>query len=177
MMRAIMEGMLSEVFPIAVPLRRRDGTIRAHTLVDADDYEAVAKHRWYALAMNGLLYAYRGGGGRGRKKTALARELLGLKPGDRRRVDHKNFDTLDNRRSNLRIATTSQNAQNLVGPRASRSGVRGVYWHSPSSKWEAKAVLDYKQHHLGRFDTIAEAEAVVVAWRREHMPFSEMDKS
>ena len=163
---------------MAVPLYQRGGAIRAYTLVDADDYEAVAKHRWYGMVMDGLLYVYRGGG-KGKKKTALARELLGLKPGDRRRVDHKNLDTLDNRRSNLRIATTSENAQNLAGAfRTSRSGVRGVTWHPQAGggKWRAKAVLNRKQYHLGLFDTIEEAEAAVIAWRREHMPFSEMDK-
>ena len=77
----------------------------------------------------------------------------------------------------LRLATNAQNGQNRHGAqRDSTSGVRGVYWHRAAGKWYARAKLDGKNHHLGLFATIAEAEAVVVEWRRIHMPFSLMDQ-
>ena len=50
----------------------------------------------------------------------LHREVLGLTPGDGLETDHRNGDRLDNRRSNLRVATRAQNAQNVPA----RSGYR-----------------------------------------------------
>ena len=75
----------------------------------------------------------------------------------------------------LRLATNAQNQQNRQGEQSnSASGVRGVYWHL--GKWQARAMLDGKQHNLGCFTDIADAEAVVTEWRRTHMPFSLMDQ-
>ena len=105
----------------------------------------------------------------------LPREILGLSPGDPQ-VDHKNGDTLDNRRANLRLASGGQNQQNRqrLNRNNLSSGVRGVTWSK--GKWMARVTLDGESHYLGRFVAIEEAEAVVVAFRREHMPYSEMDR-
>lgn len=79
--------------------------------------------------------------------------------------------------AHLRLATNAQNGQNLLGARRdSVSGVRGVGWHKASGKWQAHAGLDWKQHYLGLFATVAEAEAVVTEWRRINMPYSLMDR-
>ena len=78
--------------------------------------------------------------------------------------------------AHLRAVTRAENTQNLGLKVGSRSGVRGVYWHSRDNCWVASAGLAGENIHLGYFSTVAEAEAVVVAWRRENMPFSEMDK-
>ena len=111
------------------------------------------------------------------RKVQLSRVVLGLSPEDPQ-VDHKNGDTLDNRRSNLRAATNVENLQNRQGAtRKAASGVRGVHWDGVTGKWRACATVNKKQHRLGRFTTIAEAEVVVVAFRQAHMPFSEMDRA
>ena len=76
----------------------------------------------------------------------------------------------------LRLATTAENHQNRLGEqRNNTSGVRGVYWDKAAGKWRAQAKLDGKQHNLGCFATIAEAEDVVTEWRRINMPYSIMD--
>jgi hypothetical protein len=162
-----------------VPLRRRDGSVRAYALVDAADYEVVNRHRWNVGSTPGKpLRASRLKGSRpSRRKVQLAREILGLPLGRYPEVDHINGDTLDCRRSNLRAVTSAQNHQNRHGAqRNSRSGVRGVHWDEWTGKWKAQVKLRGKGHTLGRYDSIAEAEAVAVAFRREHMPYSEMDR-
>ena len=168
--------MIAELVPIAVPLHCRDGTVRAWTIVDADDYEWAMQYRW---SLNDTGYVTRNAYyAPGRKlMSRLHRKILGLKFGDPREGDHENGDKLDNRRPNLRVGTKGENMQNRRGARRNtRSQVRGVIWDASRRKWAARAQLDGKTHNLGRFATIAEAEAVVVAWRREHMPFSEMDR-
>jgi hypothetical protein len=101
----------------------------------------------------------------------LHRAVMGLEPGDPRRIDHINGNTLDNRRSNLRIATVAQNAQNQ-GSRGGSSEHRGVTWDRSRGKWMATAMLDGRRRTIGRFDSEDEAAAAAAAWRAKHMPFS-----
>lgn len=168
--------MLSETWPMVIPVWRRDGSIRTYALVDADDYEAVARRRWYGMPQRSKLRVGRmQTRSQGHKTILLHRELLGLRPGDPQ-VDHINGDPLDNRRSNLRVVTQHQNARNRRGAnRNSRSGIRGVTLRK-NGRWRASAGQGGKMHHLGYYDTAEEAEAAVIAWRRAHMPTSEMDR-
>jgi hypothetical protein len=71
----------------------------------------------------------------------------------RKFVDHKNHDTLDNRRGNLRPATRSQNLANQR-----RKGTKGVF-HTPYGRWLAKIGFNGKKIYLGTFSTKAEAQA------------------
>ena len=71
-----MGGMISETWPMAVPLRKRDGSIRAYALVSADDYDAVTRYRWSGhVQSNGRIRPVRR---IGKRIVPLARELLGL---------------------------------------------------------------------------------------------------
>ena len=89
-------------------------------------------------------------------------------------VDHINHDTLNNRRSNLRICTHSQNCQNRNGARAdSKTGIRGVYWHKGTGRWTAQAVINNKKVSLGYFKDIQTAKAVVEDARAKYMPYSQ----
>ncbi len=95
--------------------------------------------------------------------TAVA-ERMGI---DTKLIDHKDQTPLNNCRSNLRSATKSQNGHNC-GPRSNSStGVKGVSIDRTTGKYQAQIMLKGKQHHLGRFDTIPEAEQVVIAKRAE----------
>lgn len=153
---------------VEIPLRGRDGSVRAVAIVDEADAH-LAQHRW-CLSTKG--YVTRLVGGRtNRIGLALHREVLGLQPGDGLLADHINGDPLDNRRENLRAVNHSGNAQNLHRVRAA-SGVRGVHWHEEGRKWAARAKLNGRQYHLGLFSEIDAAAAAVAAFRAERMPFS-----
>lgn len=67
--------------------------------------------------------------------------------------DHISGDGLDNRRNNLRIATTSQNQANRKAPKNNTSGYKGVHFYKPLQKWVAYIRVNYKRHHLGYFAT------------------------
>lgn len=76
-------------------------------------------------------------------------------------IDHINGDSLDNRKENLRVASSSQNANNKVklSPK-NTSGYRGVTWDKHSQKWMAQIYKNNKRTNLGRFDTKEEAAKV-----------------
>jgi hypothetical protein len=65
-------------------------------------------------------------------------------------IDHKNMDKADNRFSNLREATYSQNIANKKC--MSKSGFKGVTWWDRDKKWKAQIYIDGKNKHLGYFD-------------------------
>lgn len=68
-------------------------------------------------------------------------------------VDHINGNTLDNRRSNLRVCSAAQNTQNRRG--TSRYGFKGI---SPNGKrWQAKIASQGVVTCLGTYDTREEA--------------------
>lgn len=74
-------------------------------------------------------------------------------------IDHINGNRADNRLSNLREATYSQNGQNRGKPANNTSGVKGVSWSKSHKKWQAAIAFNGSQRHLGRFDTIEGARA------------------
>jgi len=71
-------------------------------------------------------------------------------------VDHKDGDGLNCTRSNLRIATQSQNQHNKF-QKNNTSGHKGVYWHEASGKWQASIKVDKTTLHLGTFASREEA--------------------
>jgi hypothetical protein len=74
-------------------------------------------------------------------------------------VDHVDRDRSNNRISNLRLATRSQNHQNLSGAKSHNktSGILGVHWDSQRKKWRAAINLNKKRHDLGFFADLDEA--------------------
>jgi hypothetical protein len=75
-------------------------------------------------------------------------------------TDHIDGDGLNNRRSNLRFATTSENQRNRVASANNTSGGRkGVNFHRYSGRWRASIQLNGKRRHLGYFDTPDQAHA------------------
>lgn len=90
---------------------RFSAEVMGEMLVDDEDYETLAQHRW---AMTGGYPIARING----KGLAAHRLLLGLAPGDGVHVDHLNHRTLDNRRANLQPGTQAENNRN----RLDRSG-------------------------------------------------------
>jgi hypothetical protein len=73
-------------------------------------------------------------------------------------IDHVNGNFLDNRRSNLRIASKSQNAMNSTKQKRKTSSIyKGVTWCKRTEKWKAYIYLNGKRKNLGSY--ISENEA------------------
>lgn len=140
-----------------LPLRARNGTVRAWAIVDAADWPIVSQHRWNYDGR----YAGASIGGR---RVRLHRFLMGEPPQPGLEVDHRDRDPLNNRRQNLRWSTHQANRANTGAQRTARTSAhRGVHWHA--GKWVATARRNYRKHHLGRFVNEKDAaEAVRRFW-------------
>lgn len=153
---------------LSVPLFGRGGVVRGHALVDVDDLPLVNATKWF---MHSGGYAY-GWTARPDRKCLLMHRVI-TRADDGVEVDHVNRDRLDNRRSNLRLATRAQNAQNLGADRSNNvSGARGVARTSKGKPWRAVVKMGGRQSYLGSFDTVEAADAVVSRYRSEHMEYA-----
>jgi hypothetical protein len=74
-------------------------------------------------------------------------------------IDHIDHDTLNNRLSNLREVTNTENHRNVSLSKINKSGVSGVYWCKKSSKWHAQGIAAGKRVHIGLFGLLADAAA------------------
>lgn len=120
-------------------------------LIDEDDFEEVSRYRWHVVgvkddkpyAMNRV------------NRLFMHRLITKALPGEL--VDHRNCDGLDNRRTNLRIATKSLNTANQRPKRGGTSKYKGVYQPKSSTLWVAYITKDQKRTYLGSF--ISEEDA------------------
>lgn len=87
-------------------------------------------------------------------------------------IDHINMIKNDNRWSNLRIATRSENQWNSKKLNTNTSGFTGVSWHKYSNRWRSIVHINNKQKHLGYFFEKNEAiDAVVMFKKNMHGEF------
>lgn len=128
-------------------------------LVDMEDYERLSKYTWYARkdTKSGKRYAtaYTYTNGK-RIVTGMHRLLLGLSLYDGKIVDHINGNTLDNRKSNLRLATRGQNKSNSTVSRNNKLGCKGVL-KLPSGNFGASIRYNKICYYLGTYPTLQEA--------------------
>lgn len=111
-------------------------------LVDDEDYEYLSQFKWCA-AHNG-------------RKTYYAHTWINYKITKMHQlimpdgqVDHIDRNGLNNCRSNLRYATTSQNVAHGIRQKG-KNKYRGVEKRS-ESRWIAAITVDYKKIYLGSF--------------------------
>jgi hypothetical protein len=134
-------------------------------VIDASDAALVAPFNWYASVRRrgdgSIRTAYAVRTERNGSKTIqMHREIV--RPADGLYPDHVNGDGLDNRRANLRLATSGQNSLNRRNRYDCTSGAKGVCRHKATGKWRAQIMSDGKYYHLGLFDSVEEASAAYV---------------
>lgn len=129
-----------------------DGT---KAIVDSEDYPLVSVYNWCPdVRPNGIVYVRRNLRIEGRKSTQLLHRLIMGETNPSIKVDHRDHDGLNNRRSNLRQCTQAQNVFNNRNlPSRKRGGVfsskfKGVYWNKKLNKWVARIGIGGKSRHI-----------------------------
>lgn len=118
------------------------------TIVSREDYDLLSQVSWQVHFSKSRIYA------RTTKYGRMHRYILQAPP--HLQVDHKNGNSLDNRRSNLRLATNLENSSNRGNLKSSK--YRGVVLVPHGlKKW--RAWLTYKKNgiHVGYYSTALEA--------------------
>lgn len=132
--------------------------------IDAADVPLVEGFNWCAFVTpRWTVYAGRGSSHDDGKHLAIRmhRVIIGAAHG--LAVDHIDGNGLNNRRSNLRLATRAQNQHNRGVRADSASGLKGVLRHALTGRWRAYIRVDGKKIHLGYFDTAEAAHAAYSA--------------
>jgi hypothetical protein len=126
-------------------------TQHQNAIVDTADFEWLSKWDWHARyePRGNKFYAQRKSPGPEYKIIQMHREILKCK--DDKELDHKNGNSLDNRRSNLRACSHAQNIMNKRKGKDNHSGFRGV--SRKQNKWVAHITARGEPHWLGYFDT------------------------
>lgn len=103
-------------------------------LIDDEDYEYLSQWKWYYHKSG---YAVRTDYSTGQQRSVKMHRLVNDTPIGYD-TDHKNRNKLDNRKSNLRTATRSQNSSNYGVQAHNTSGHKGVRWHKVSNRWQSR---------------------------------------
>lgn len=128
-------------------------------VVDDIDFERINRSKWHAKLFGvkkKKWYAY----GRPKddqgKRQYISMPAFIMKPEPGLIVDHKNGNTLDNRRRNLRICTQKENTCNTQKSRGF-SRYKGVRLDQGSNFWRAQIHINGTIRSIGRFLTEEEA--------------------
>src|SRR3990167_622 len=111
-------------------------------LVDDEDFEFINQFRWSAEKNRGKKTWYartNSKTAKGKRETCLRmhRLILKLEKGDKKIVDHRDGNGLNNQRTNLRLASTFQSMANRGIRKDSKSGFKGVSLIA-NGKWQAE---------------------------------------
>jgi len=125
-------------------------------IVDDADYDWLNQYKWCADKTGcGGYRATRGFWRNGKcTKVYMHRQIMNAPVG--MDVDHRDHNTLDNQRHNLRVCTHAENGYNQAS-KTGTSRFKGVSWHKQPGKWEAYIQVDGKQRYLGLFTDEVEA--------------------
>jgi len=137
---------------IWIPLRNRLRQIVAYTLIEEQDAD-LAKMTWHlnngGYAARAVPRRQRRHGDSSTKLERLHRVILRAPQGVE--VDHINRNRLDNRRCNLRFATSGEQARNVSLNARNTTGYKGVSFLQGAQRWSATVKFEGAAYYMGVF--------------------------
>ena len=141
---------------IKIPLSKTGKHAGKYEAIIDDCDSDLAELNWHCKVQSNTTYVLRNiSKNRSRKQERMHRIILSRMIGrellEEELPDHIDGNGLNNRRSNLRIATGSQNIMNSGIRRNNQSGAKGVSKHY--KRWRATIRAHGKTRHIGYYDT------------------------
>lgn len=146
-------------------------------LVDLEDAIWLLNFSWYAHRQRSNVYVRTDIFANGKKTTHLMHRLImGAKKGQI--VDHRHGNGLDNRKGELRFATSGENTANSAGRARIHSGFKGVTRDKRRvlRPWIAQITKQYRHTNIGAFeDELTAAAAYDLMAMKLHGPFARLN--
>lgn len=133
---------------------------------DMDDYDKIKDYCWYECVYRGYsslktnIITING------RRLIRMHILLGYKY-----HDHIDRNPLNNRKSNLRPSTATENARNHSKSKNNTSGFIGVSWSNKENRWRSYIKIDRKSKMLGSFTN--KEDAIIARLQAEAKYFGE----
>lgn len=151
-----MQGLSSiqEVDMKKIPLTKKQ-----FALVDDHDFDYLNQWKWYAHKGTNArtFYAIRKASSYRQNGITFRMHRVIMNNPKGKEIDHINGNGLDNRRANLRLATTSENQMNRRKQSNNTSGFMGVCWNKLAKKWQANITFRGRHFHVGLYLNKADA--------------------
>lgn len=120
--------------------------------IDKEDYDKVKKYYWHEDYFGSISTSFKD-----QKSIFLHRYIMNCND-ENIVIDHINHNKKDNRKANLRYATSSNNSMNRIKTSKNTTGYVGVvYANDRKKKWRAYITVSRKKIYLGGFYTKEEA--------------------
>jgi len=126
---------------------------KCRAIIDIEDIDKVKNYKWSEMGSGYATATYY----KGDMKTGILLHRLIMGLDDEKDYDHKDGNRKDCRKQNLRPASSLENAKNRLRQNTNTSGFIGVSWSKVKDMWRSYIQVDYKQKHLGYFDSIRDA--------------------
>ena len=130
-----------------IALRDYRSVKACNAIIDTEDYQKVCGTKWH----------FSEGYVKDNNHKRLHRIVMGLSNDNLLEIDHINHDGLDNRKTNLRICSHTQNVRNRKKPCTNTSGFKGVTFKKNTGKWTARIGINGTRKYLGYFPNALDA--------------------
>jgi len=156
---------------------KKDGT-KFETFIDTDDLERIKalELNWHADWNQSTLSYYakatkRFTGEDGKRKgttVALARVIMNVTDPNIF-VDHKNHNTLDNRKENLRVTNDTYNSRHReTKNKNNKCGYRNVFYSERDNEYIVQLMVNGKNARLGSFNDVHKADNFAKEMRKKY---------
>ena len=152
-------------------MHKKDGTL-INTTIDIEDFEKIDMYTgtWYPKYSKFTQTHYvRGNCMKNKKWYSYSMSRIIMDDPDGFYIDHIDHDTLNNRKTNLRLVTAVENSQNLNYRTPNKSsGIRNVSWDKKSNKWRIYVNVNKKMKTFGWYSDLKEAESAAIELRKKY---------
>lgn len=142
------------------------------TMIDLEDFDKANYYKgtWYTRYSKGTKSFYCNGNitlNNGKRTTIQLHRIIMNITDTKIQVDHIYHNTLDNRKSQMRLATSQEQQWN--------KRCRGYSWNKKLNKWKSRIRINGKEKHLGLFEKEEDVRQAYLDAKEKYYIIEEMN--